>query len=117
MDGKEVVKQINMRLAELGMSKTTFATLSGVSRASLSQWNVGKSSPSDDALRRINDVLGTNFALSNKTDNMYDTIQMLQQMRDADKFALAVLRDMSEDDVYATMKLIQRLKGGKTNAD
>ena len=37
MNGKDVVKGINIRLAELGMTKTVFSELTGVSRSSLSQ--------------------------------------------------------------------------------
>lgn len=110
MNGKEVVKGINIRLAELGMTKTVFSELTGVSRSSLSQWSNGKANPSDDAIRKINNVLGTNFELSNKTDNVYATIQMLQSLRDADRALLEVAKDMSEDKVRKMVDFMRSLK-------
>ena len=42
MDGKELVKSIEVRLAELGMKKGDFYKLTGVTSASYSNWNTGK---------------------------------------------------------------------------
>ena len=51
----------------------------------------------------------------NCTDN--GTIDGLQFIRDSEKFALSVLRNMTDDDIYATFKLIQQIKGGNANVD
>lgn len=111
MNGQEIVKQINMRLAEIGMTKQTFSQLTGISRSSISQWNTGRNLPSDEAIRKINNVLGTHFELSNKTDNMYDMIQMLQELRDSERALLQVTRDMTDDEVRRTTEFIKSLKG------
>ena len=61
MDGQEMVKQIDIRLAQLGMKKGDLYRLTDISSASYSQWKTGKSQPSAGAVERINAVLGTHF--------------------------------------------------------
>lgn len=111
MNGQEIVKQINVRLAEIGMTKQTFSQLTGISRSSISQWNTGRNLPSDDAIRKINDVLGTQFELSNKTDNMYDTIQMLQNMRDSERGLLEAVKNRSDRQIRLLIEFAKNMKG------
>ncbi len=54
----EIVQRINARLKEIGMSKTDFSEKSGVSSASLSQWNKGQRFPTQKSLKRIAECLG-----------------------------------------------------------
>lgn len=118
MNGQEIVKQINVRLAEIGMTKQTFSQLTGISRSSISQWNTGRNLPSDDAIRKINDVLGTHFELSNKTDNMYDTIQMLQNMRDCDRFVLDAARAVEDEETVMEIgRILLKFKRKDENVD
>ena len=112
MNGQEIVKEINVRLAEIGMTKATLSKLTGISRSSISQWNVGRSMPSDDAIRKINDVLGTSFELSNKTDNMYSMIQMLQELRDSERALLQVTKGMTDEEIRRTTEFIKAIKEG-----
>ena len=110
MDGKELVKAAEIRMAELGLKKGEFYKITGISSASYSQWSTGKANPSDSAIRKINNVLGTNFELSNKTDNVYATIQMLQSLRDADRALLEVAKDMPENKVQKMVDFMRSLK-------
>ena len=61
METKEIVRQIELRLVELGIKKGDFYKLTGVSSSSFSQWNTGIAQPSRDALHRIDAVLGTSL--------------------------------------------------------
>lgn len=61
MDTLAIIKRIELRLAELGMSKAEFYKQSGISSASYSQWNTGKYKPSDSKLERAAEVLETDF--------------------------------------------------------
>ncbi len=115
MDGKELVKSIEVRLAELGMKKGDFYKLTGVTSASYSNWNTGKTQPSSDALRRIDRVLGTSFDQSGLSDNIYEKIQMLQELRDSERALLAVTKNMTDEEIRRTTEFIKTLKGG--NAD
>lgn len=67
MDGRELVRQIEVKLSELGMKKKEFYALTGISSAAFSYWNTGRSKPSLDALTRIDAVLGTQFSRNWKT--------------------------------------------------
>ena len=111
MNGEEFVNQLNARIAELGLSKAAFTELTGISRSSVSQWKTGISKPSDDAIRKINSVLGTNFEVSLKTDNIFDKIQMLQELRDSERALLAVTKNMTDDEIRRTTEFIKSLKG------
>lgn len=61
MDTLAIIKRIELRLAELGMSKAEFYERSGISSASYSQWNTGKYNPSMLKLHQAADVLGLDF--------------------------------------------------------
>lgn len=61
MDTLAIIKRIELRLAELGMSKAYFYKLSGISSASYSQWNTGKYKPSESKLRSAAECLGVSF--------------------------------------------------------
>lgn len=111
MNGQEIVKQINIRLAEIGMTKQTFSRLTGISRSSISQWNTGRNLPSDEAIRKINNVLGTSFELSNKSDYMYDTIQMLQNMRDSERGLLEAVKNRSDRQIQLLIEFAKNMKG------
>ena len=58
MDTLAIIKRIEIRLTELGMSKAEFYKRSGVSSASYSQWNTGKYNPSKAKLKKAANVLG-----------------------------------------------------------
>jgi len=115
MNGEEFVNQLNARIAELGLSKGAFTELTGISRSSVSQWKSGIAKPSDDAIRKINSVLGTNFEVSLKSDNIFDKIQMLQELRDSERALLAVTKNMTDDEIRRTTEFIKTLKGGNNN--
>lgn len=61
MDTLAIIKRIELRLAELGMSKAEFYEKSGISSASYSQWNTGKYNPSKTKLQHAATVLGLDF--------------------------------------------------------
>ncbi len=111
MDGKELVRQIEIRLLELGMKKKDFYALTGISSAAFSYWNTGRSQPSLDALSRIDAVLGTSFKQSQQSDNIFDKIQMLQELRDSERALLAVTKNMTDDEIRRTTEFIKSLKG------
>ena len=105
MDGKEIAKEINVKLAEIGMTKATLERLTGVSRASISNWNTGRAQPSAEALAKINAALGTNFKiLATVSDTMYETIGMLQEMRDCDRVLLDAARAVDDDLAHQKKK-------------
>ena len=61
MDTLAIIKRIELRIAELGMSKADFYKNSGISSASYSQWNTGKYKPTDTKLQKAAETLGVSF--------------------------------------------------------
>lgn len=57
MDTLAIIKRIEMRLSQLGMSKADFYSRSGISSASFSQWRTGTYKPSRKKLEKAADVL------------------------------------------------------------
>jgi transcriptional regulator with XRE-family HTH domain len=58
MDTLAIIKRIEMRLSEIGMSKTDFYAQSGISSATFSQWRTGTYKPSRKKLSNAATVLG-----------------------------------------------------------
>ena len=61
MDTLAIIKRIEMRLSELGMSKADFYKISGISSASYSQWNTGMYKPSEKKLRSAAKCVGVSY--------------------------------------------------------
>ncbi|SBV93997.1 hypothetical protein KL86CLO1_10453 [uncultured Eubacteriales bacterium] len=61
MDTLAIIKRIEMRLAEIGMSKADFYEKSGISSASYSQWNTGKFNPTPKKIRSAAECLGLSY--------------------------------------------------------
>lgn len=57
-DVKSVIRRIEIRLAEIGMTKQEFYEKSGISSGSFSQWNTGKHAPSIKKVQRAASVIG-----------------------------------------------------------
>ena len=58
MDTNAVIKRIEMRIAQLQMSKEEFYQKAGISSASYSQWNTGKITPSKRKIAQAAEALG-----------------------------------------------------------
>lgn len=58
---KDVLQRIDMRIAELGMSKSEFYNASGISSASYAQWSGGKHEPSTKKLANAAKVLNVSL--------------------------------------------------------
>lgn len=79
-----IIKRIELRLAEVGMSKTEFYKRSGISSASYSQWNTGLYTPSERKLKNAAECLGISFEyLLGRTDNLIGHASGSPGMKDA----------------------------------
>ncbi len=58
MDTLAIVKRIELRLAELGMSKASFYSQTNIKSATFSQWRTGKYNPSEASLVKAAQCLG-----------------------------------------------------------
>lgn len=112
MDTLAIIKRIEVRLSELGMSKADFYSLSGISSASYSQWNTGLYKPSDKKLQSAANCLGVTFeylrygtettnantspAESGKSNDVLDEVDVAfyNQFRELDENEKELIRDM-----------------------
>ena len=92
MDTLAIIKRIEMRITELGMSKADFYKISGISSASYSQWNTGLYKPSEKKLRSAAECLGVSYeylAFGHSETEKAPTESGERQVSDDDiKFAL-----------------------------
>ena len=66
-----IIKRIEMRLSEIGMSKADFYKQSGIFSATFSQWLTGLYRPSDKKLAKAAEVLGV--SLTDLCDGGYES--------------------------------------------
>lgn len=62
MDTLAIIKRIEIRLSEIGMSKKEFYDKTGIKSASFSQWRTGKYNPSEKNLLKAAEVLGVSYS-------------------------------------------------------
>ena len=85
-DVQSVIRRIEIRLAEIGMTKQEFYEKSGISSGSFSQWNTGKHAPSIKKVQRAAGVIGvTTEYLLYGVDPMPDFAVKLPIMDTIDK--------------------------------
>lgn len=113
MDTLAIIKRIEIRLSEIGMTKAGFYKKSGISSASLSQWRTGKYKPSEKNLLKAAEVLGVSYPyLVNGTEGETENAPTADSKGDIlDEVDIAFYGDykeLSEDD-KATLRDMARI--------
>jgi len=107
MDTLAIIKRIEIRLAEIGMSKADFYEKSGVTSASYSQWNTGKFNPTPKKLRSAAECLGLSYDYlvtgSEQNEKTPTPEGERESSNDDIKFALFGTREI-DDDVIEQVK-------------
>ena len=111
MDTLAIIKRIEIRLTELGMSKAEFYERSGVSSASYSQWNTGKYNPSKVKLQKIADVLGLDidylcYGVKQKENSTSEL-----ELTEGEKDLLELFRLIPEDQQPVVLAMIRAALG------
>lgn len=115
MDGRFVVRLVEQRLAELGISKKEFYENSGISSATFSQWRTGQYEPSPAALRRITEYLGIHFVegrdptiprVRTEMDDLMDELRSREDLR----ILLRSAKDVPPSSVYSLIAQIEKTK-------
>ena len=111
MDTLAIIKRIEIRLTELGMSKAEFYERSGVSSASYSQWNTGKYNPSKVKLQKIADVLGLDidYLCYGVTQKENSTSEL--ELTEGEKDLLELFRLIPEDQQPVVLAMIRAALG------
>lgn len=89
MTAKEITEAIEEKLKAMGMSKTEFYMLCGITPATFSNWRKNVYFPSKENLDRIQSVTGLSFGIVSPESNLPQREQMRQEMR--------ILFDAAED--------------------
>lgn len=106
MDGKEIVKIIDARIAELGMTQKEFCAAIGVQSSAMSAWRKG-SMPNPQRIAAIEKFLGINFSDYEKSDPRED-------LRDDLRILLHSASDLPPSSVYALISQIEKMKEDAT---
>jgi transcriptional regulator with XRE-family HTH domain len=88
MDTLAIIKRIEIRLSEIGMSKADFYRQSGISSASFSQWNTGVHNPTEKKLQAAAECLGVSLEYLLGEETKKDPTVGGEVSEDAIKFAL-----------------------------
>ena len=101
-----ILKRIEIRMAELGMSKEDFYAQSGISSASYSQWNTGAHKPTKKKLADAARVLKVSleYLLTGENENK-PTIE--GELTETQREAVELIMKMSDEQLkvfIATLK-------------
>jgi len=104
----DILKRIDVRIAELGMSKEEFYEKSGISSASYSQWNTGAHAPTKKKLAQAAAALGVSveYILTGNENKPTTTGEL-----DKDTMELLDLaHSLGEDDRALLLSMARELK-------
>lgn len=106
-----ILKRIEMRMAELGMSKETFYELSGISSASFSQWNTGAHKPTKKKLAQAAKVLQVSleYLLTGENENkpiLMDELEM-GNVSDIKMKMIGLIQNMPDDVLIKWYELLE----------
>lgn len=108
MDGRQIVKIIDDRLAELGMTQKEFCAQLGIQSSAMSMWRKG-STPKPERLKQIEKCLGISFADFEKPDEA-DELREILRGRDDLRILLRSAKGVPASSVYALIAQIEKEK-------
>lgn len=106
MDTLAIIKRIELRLAELSMSKAEFYEKSGISSASYSQWNKGKYKPSPAKLKKASVVLSVDFDYLCYGIENNENSPDKPELTEGEKKLLELFRKIPTDRQYLVFQMI-----------
>lgn len=115
MDGRQVVKIIDEKLSELGMTQKEFCAQLGIQSSAMSAWRKG-SMPKPERLKQIEKCLGISFADYEKSDRDSETDKVLQWLREdfSHRALFESAKGLTKEQAYAAASFIEKLKAGET---
>ena len=110
-----MVKIIDDKLSELGMTQKDFCAQLGIQSSAMSAWRKG-SMPKPERLKDIEKCLGISFADFEKSDMDDETADLLQSIRERQdlRILLHSAKDVPASSVYALISQIEKLKEDST---
>lgn len=119
MDTLAIIKRIELRVAELGMSKADFYKNSGISSASYSQWNTGKYKPTDAKIQKAAEALGVSFEYLRygKTEKTPTVSGERDPIDDVDLAFYGEYKELSEDDKETVRDMVRVMRERRSRRD
>lgn len=114
MTGKEIVKIIDERLDEMGISQKDFCAEIGISSAAMSAWRNG-SMPKPERIKEIERALKIRFSdYENAEDS--ESAEVLQWLREdfSHRALFESAKGLTKEQAYAAASFIEKLKAGDT---
>ena len=111
MNGRQIVKIIDDKLSELGMTQKEFCAQLGIQSSAMSAWRKG-SMPKPERLKQIEKCLGINFSDYEKSEIDDETADLLQSIRERQdlRILLHSAKDVPASSIYALISQIERMK-------
>lgn len=112
MTGKEIVKIIDERLDEMGISQKDFCAEIGISSAAMSAWRNG-SMPKPERIKDIERELKIRFSdYENAEDS--ESAEVLQWLREdfSHRALFESAKGLTKEQAYAAASFIEKLKAG-----
>lgn len=116
MDTLAIVKRIEMKLSEIGMTKAEFYKQSNISSASFSQWRTGKYKPSEKNLAKAAAALGLSYSyLVNGVDDKKAPTPKGERLGDRNVIRIlgrdgsAVTKILTDEQLRAFLTMVDHL--------
>ena len=106
MDGKQIMKIVDARMVELGMTQKELAERLGVQSSAITAWRRSGSTPRPEKIIKLEEILGISFS-------DYETSEPLDSLREDLRILLRSAKDLPPSSVY---ELIAKIEKDKENA-
>lgn len=110
-----ILSRMEIRMAELGMSKEHFYELSGISSASFSQWNTGAHKPTKKKIGQAAAVLGVSFEYLWLGEGQKNK-PALPQENELDDELVELLTELRPDEVQLLVAYAQGIIAARKNS-
>lgn len=106
-----ILSRMEIRMAELGMSKEHFYELSGISSASFSQWNTGAHKPTKKKIGQAASVLGVSFEYLwfGEGQKEKPTTQEGSELTPKQRKAYNMIKDLPDDQMDVLIAMAEAL--------
>ncbi len=119
MDTLAIIKRIEIRLSEIGMSKADFYAKSGISSASFSQWKSGMYKASEKKLKSAAEVIGMDYhelitgekekPLANNDKELEEYLEILKNRPEC-RMLFQLSKGCTKEEVEQAVRIIEAIR-------
>ena len=118
MNGKDIVKIVDVELARRGMTQKEFCDLLGIRSSAYSAWRKG-AMPKVDRIKAIEDFIGYKIDITTPSQEDDETSELLQALKDRQDLRILMksAQDVPASSVYALVSQLEKLKENETDRE